>query len=58
MGVSDNLEDRKAELRVMDPEQTANLNKDVKILLGFNKKIIFSTNPAELTAAGKIVILK
>ena len=58
MGVSDNLEDRKAELRVMDPEQTANLNKDVKILLGFNKKIIFSTNPAELAAASKIAVLK
>lgn len=57
-GVSDNLEDRKAEIQMVEPKELSKSGKDDKILLGFNKKIIFSTNPAELAAADKIAVLK
>lgn len=57
-GVSDNLEDGDAELFLLDGKELSKTGKNEKILLGFNKKIIFSTNPAELTAASKIAVLK
>jgi NhaP-type Na+/H+ or K+/H+ antiporter len=58
IGVSDSLEDREMEIQTVEPDELGKSDKEEKVILGFNKKIIFSTNPAELTAANKIAVLK
>ena len=57
-GVSDNLEDREMEIKLVEPKELNQSGKEGKVLLGFNKKIIFSTNPSKLTSANKIAVLK
>jgi hypothetical protein len=59
IGVSEKLDDEEMEMQAVSlkelgaPESETNI-----VLLGINKGLIFSTNPAELTGANKIIRLK
>lgn len=59
IGISEKLDDKEIEIEAVSPKELGTPDKESNIvLLGINKGVIFSTNPAELTGAEKIVRLK
>jgi NhaP-type Na+/H+ and K+/H+ antiporter len=59
IGVSEKLDEKEMEMQTVSPDELGKPDSETNIvLLGINKGIIFSTNPAELTDAVKIVRLK
>ncbi len=59
MGLSEKIDDKEMSIEAVNPENLGKPDAETNIiLLGINKDVIFSTNPAELALAEKIVRLK